>query len=188
MYAHLKTILTCTPSLKSHYKINPYTNSKYKHPNTNSQRGNPVSIAFVNNVYITNYKASIVDHSLWLTDTRLTISLSDHWKTTRESATFEVLKPFCFLFRISVWKDFLSKCTSLKLDLLYDCEIDCFQPRNVTSWGREGVKEKHKKGMETKYKFNYWQKHWPRVVRISTTTCGVLSFKNRIQLLTKKFF
>ena len=129
--------------------------------------------------------AGIVDHSLWLIDTRLTISLPYHWKTTRESATFEVLKPFCFLFRISRWKDFLSKCTSLKLDLLYDCKIDCFQPRNVTGWGREGVKEK---GMETKHKFNYWQKHWPRVVRIPTTTCGVLSFKNRIQLLTKKFF
>lgn len=36
----------------------------------------------------------------------LSLSLPCHLKTTNESAKFQFLKPFCCLFRISMWKDF----------------------------------------------------------------------------------
>ena len=43
------------------------------------------------------------DRNIWL----LTLSLPRwHLKTTNKSAKFETHKPFCFIFRISVWRDF----------------------------------------------------------------------------------
>ena len=67
-----------------------------------------------------------------------------HLKTTSKSAKIETHKPFLFLFRIGMWKDFHQNASRFSGCIIGPENTYCFwgaavQPGNFTGWGSEGV-------------------------------------------------